>query len=217
VIGVACVLALGATFAAGVVSARKGWGSSATKSTVLAGWKSWIGIAPRKNAAEAAGDRTRAERAERPVPAAPVLTFYHELTAPLAPAPPPPKAAAPPQPVRRDPSPPPRDDARPVLPVLAPAVASAVAPVAPPPTAPGSPAGGRFTIQVGAYRTRAAADALQAKLGGGGYEVYVVEAAAPEGVRYRVRVGSFVTQDAARAAAAKLADEQHVPIYVTPR
>lgn len=94
--------------------------------------------------------------------------------------------------------------------------APAAAPASTPPRQ-SQAVGARFTIQVGAYRARAAADALQAKLGGSGHEVYVVEDAASEGLRYRVRVGSFLTQDAARTAAAKLADEQHVPIYVTPR
>jgi cell division protein FtsN len=236
VIGIACVLALGATFAAGVLSARKGWGSGETKATAFAGWKSWLGIAPRKSAAEAAGDRTRPERASRSVPPAPVLTFYHELTAPLAPAPPPPKArptaperlpGAPVTPPARPeymggldgPPKPPSARSAPAEPwrssnSLTPSEAS---PVAPPAVAPSQPAGVRFTIQVGAYRTRAAAEALQARLGEGGHEVYIVEAPAPEGVRYRVRVGSFATEDVARTAASKLADEQHVPIYVTAR
>ena len=218
VIGLLCVAALGATFAAGVASARRGWGSSLRKPTAIAEWKSWLGIAPRKSAPEAAGDRTRPERPARPVPPAPLLTFYHELTAPLVPVLLPPKAkpsaipaprapAAPPLLVHRELSPPPRAETTPVAPAAAPTTTPA----------PDRSTGPRFTIQVGAYRTREGAEGLRARLAGGGPDVYIAEATTPGGVRYRVRVGSFPSEDAARTAATKLADERGVPTYVTAR
>jgi cell division protein FtsN len=152
----------------------------------------WLGIAPRKSAAEAA---PRGDRPARSVPPAPVLTFYQDLTAPLTPAPLPPR----PKPAgaeRAVPAPPlPGRDER-----------------------GGAMEGARFTIQVGAYRTRDAAEALQARLVASGHEAYIAESEAPDGsIRYRVRVGSFVSQEGARAAAAKLATERQLSTYVTTR
>jgi cell division protein FtsN len=124
-----------------------------------------------------------------------VLTFYQELTAPLTPAPLPPK-----------PKPP---------------GAEHVVPAPPTPgrdEREGVAEGTRFTIQVGAYRTRETAEALQARLAANGHEAYIAQSEAPDGViRYRVRVGSFVSPEAARAAAAKLATERQLSTYVTPR
>ena len=202
------VLVLVAAVVGGAVAAHRWWSSRDGTWAVASGWKYWLGIAPRKSATEVAAERAHAERerAARGGPAAPVLTFYHELTAPLVPAPPPPKAkpAAPERPA-------------------APSAATAGAFVPP----PGSPTGriaaeaagtgSRFTIQVGAYRTREPAEALRAQLAGSEHEVYIVESEAADGIRYRVRVGAFSTEEAARAAATKLAGERHVATYVTSR
>jgi cell division protein FtsN len=195
-------LALGVTLVAGVVSARRWWSSSEAPWAVASGWKYWLGVAPRKSAAEAAADKARA----RQEPTAPVLTFYHELTAPLVPPPPPPrpKPAMPERPATTSVGTQP-------TPVLPPGL------VAPRADAGLDPGGGRFTIQVGAYRTREPAEALRARLAGGEDEVYIVESGAAETVRYRVRVGSFASAEAARAAAVKLATERQVSTYVTSR
>lgn len=244
-IAAAAAVVLGATFAAGALGGRW-WSQHGEKSTALlagvrahaearaaevavapstSSWKAWLGIAPRKSAPEVS---PRGDRTAKTPPAAPMLTFYQELTAPLtapAPAPKPPApsasapvssgpAAAPPAPL----VPVPRRD-RPVD-VRREASTDAggeAAPEARREAATGEPNGPRFTIQVGAYRARETADAVRARLEGSGQEIYITESAGPEGVRYRVRVGSFVTHDAARAAAARLAAERHVPTYVTTR
>jgi cell division protein FtsN len=177
------VLALGATYAAG-----RWWRPGAADP---ASWKTWLGIAPRKSAADVAA---RGERAPRPAPPGPVLTFYQELTAPLTPTPLPPRPQPAPAP-RAVPAPPAGRDEHGAL-----------------------REGTRFTIQVGAYRTRDAAQALQARLAASGHEAYIAESHAPDGgVRYRVRVGSFVSQEAARAAVARLAMDGQLSTYVTTR
>jgi cell division protein FtsN len=193
------VFALGVSFVAGVASARRWWSGREAPWAVASGWKHWLGVAPRKSAAEAAADKAR----PRPAPPAPVLTFYHELTAPLVPPPPPPRPKT----------------ALPERSASAPGGNRATTPPAPDAArsdaAPG--AGARFTIQVGAYRTREPAEALRAQLAGFRDEVYIVDSGASDTVRYRVRVGSFASAEAARAAALKLAAERHVSTYVTLR
>ena len=192
----------------------------------MTSWKAWLGIAPRRTAAEAS---PRPDRMAKAPPSAPVLTFYHDLTAPLSPP------AHAPKPTPHGPS-----SVTPVPPPAPkPAVASTSPSVSSPPMAARAPRretpldgaltvgaetrpvddpnGRRFTIQVGAYRARETADAVRTRLAGSGQDVYITESEGPEGVRYRVRVGSFATHEAARAAAAKLAAERQVPTYVTTR
>jgi rare lipoprotein A len=192
------VVVVAVVVSAGMVAARR-WSARETPWTVASGWKHWLGVAPRKSSAEAAADKSKARQA----PAAPTLTFYHELTAPLVPPPLPPK----PKP------------AVPERPASAPAGTRppSVLPPASRKETSARSSGGRFTIQVGAYRTRERAEALRAWLAGGPEDVYIVESEAPESVRYRVRVGSFATEEAARAAAARLAAERRVSTYVTSR
>jgi cell division protein FtsN len=191
------------------------------------------------------GAPRREGRAERKSAAsAPVLTFYHELTAPLT-APPvtPPKPA---KTVPPAPAVPPRPALAPAVPARedgAPAIAPALEPAAgaPPPASvvpgavseasaplgtPGAPAartvsagppsGSRFTIQVGAFKDRPPAEALRATLALYGHDVYIAESDG-DGARFRVRVGSYATRDEARAAAGRIAAERHVTTYVTPR
>ncbi len=188
-------------------------------------WKTWLGLVPHKTTAEAS---SRADRAAKTTtPAAPVLTFYHDLTAPLTPLPRPAKPTSS--------TPPPATPTASASPKPAPVVVATPPPSgaspaprrdAPVDASPGGdaelrreaadPNGRRFTIQVGAYRTRETADALRTRLEGSGQDVYITESDGPEGVRYRVRVGAFATQEAARAAAARLAAER-IPTYVTTR
>ena len=143
----------------------------------------------------------RKDAGERPKPPAPpTLTFYRELTAPLT-APPPPKPVKPPKPedtvvIASRPAPPP--------------------PVAAVPAPPPAPPGG-YTVQVGAYRAWAPADALRATLVAAGHEADVVESHASGQARYRVRVGAFATREAARAAAARLSAERTLSTFVTAR
>jgi cell division septation protein DedD len=155
----------------------------------------------------------------------PDLTFYHELTAPLAPSPPPPKPA-------RRPSPPAAAPTAPAAPAPAPAQTqppapspSAVASISLPPPpergprpAPGEPSPRvRYTVQVGAYRARQPAEILRSSLVAAGHDAHVVAIDAPGGVRYRVRVGSFATREDAREAADRLTSAGVVSAFVTTR
>ena len=171
------VTILGTTFGAGVYTGRR-WGP------------------PTPATAEArrdTGERTRP-------PAAPTLTFYQELTAPLT-APPPPKPVKPPKP----------EDA---------VVIASRRPVTVPPAGASLPeqaGSGAYTVQVGAYRARPPAEALRATLLAAGHDADVVESHASGETRYRVRVGAFPTAETARTAAARLSAERALSTFVTTR
>jgi cell division septation protein DedD len=81
------------------------------------------------------------------------------------------------------------------VPAPPPTAIAAAAPVAPPKVtpAPASTPGGKYTVQVAAYDTRGAAEALASRLKDRGYEVRVWGTAAP----YRVRIGHYATRGAA--------------------
>ena len=155
----------------------------------------------------------------------PDLTFYQELTAPLAPPPPPPKAARRPAPPRAAaptalPAPPP--SAAPAPPAEASSPVASIS-LPPPPErgprpGPGEPSSrSRYTVQVGAYRARQPAEILRSSLVAAGHDAHVVAIDAPGGVRYRVRVGSFSTREDAREAADRLASAGVVSGFVTTR
>jgi cell division protein FtsN len=133
----------------------------------------------------------------------PELTFYSELTAPLT-APPP---ASKPKPERgeRAPRPEAKAEARPEMPKRE---AQRAEPAA---------SQQRFTVQVGAYKTREQAQAVQSRLAGAGYDAYIVDVDGPPGTRFRVRVGTFTSRDEARPVAERLASERKSPTYVTTR
>lgn len=128
----------------------------------------------------------------------PELTFYSELTAPLT-APPP---ASKPRPERGER--PAKPDPKPEMPkreALRPEPASEQ----------------RFTVQVGAYKTREQAQAVQSRLASAGHDAYIADFEGPPGTRFRVRVGSFTTRDEARHTAERLAAERKTATYVTTR
>lgn len=78
-------------------------------------------------------------------------------------------------------------------------------------TPPRAPAvSGKYTVQVGAYPTRDAAESLRKSLVNRGIDARVVGTAKP----YRVRVGFYDTRAQADAAAAKLKAKQ-IAVYVT--
>jgi cell division protein FtsN len=183
---------LGVTFAAGTYAGRI-W---ATKPHTTS--------APEREAKLRGGD----VRVPRISEAAPRLTFYQELTAPLTAPPPPPK------PAKTAPPPPVTSQARPAIPERADADAATTIPSRAP-ASPGSLAAapGRFTIQVGAYRLRPPAEALRSSLAAAGHDARVIETDAPNGVRFRVQIGDFPNRDAARDAAARLTG----PTFVTAR
>jgi DedD protein len=126
-------------------------------------------------------------------PPAPVLTFYQDLTAPLATAPPPAKPKG---------DKPQRSGADTVS----------------DPRAGDTRAGNtRYAVQVGAFKERGPADAMRTSLAAAGWDAYVAEIEGPDVVRYRVRVGSYTNRDDARQAAQQLSKERRVATYVTVR
>lgn len=152
--------------------------------------------------AKAPRERVREREPRAPEPP-PMLTFYRELTAPLTappaarpakPRPDAPKAEAPKEPAHEASRPEP--------------------PGAPRPEAPGNLAA-RFTVQVGAYKTREPAEALRARVAAAGHDAHVVETDGP--VRFRVRVGAYATRDAAQAAAARIGADRAFSTFVTAR
>jgi cell division protein FtsN len=204
---VGCLGVLGATFGVGVYAGRY-WTRASLTSTA---------------SATPAGERAGA-RGARP---APPLTFYQELTAPLgepAPAAMPKSAATEPRRVadRNERSERAAAPARPSSPERSSAQDRPSAherPSAPTERADRKPAAREtFTVQVGAYRTKAAAETLRRAMAAAGHDVYVSEAdTSGDAARYRVRVGSFGTREAATAAAARLRGEGQRSTYVTTR
>jgi DedD protein len=196
---IGCLSMLGLAFGLGVLAGRY-WSRSAVGPTV------------------AAATEERSLRGGRASVTTPPLTFYQELTAPLAPTPvPPPRTAAEPRrlpeknglaaasddPARRR-----EGDA---------ASRTVVDPV-PRGGGPAAGAGAKYTVQIGAYGTREPAEALREALVAAGHEAYVVEMDGRRGAaRYRVRIGSFPTRVAAAAAAARLERGGYPSTYVTSR
>ncbi|MEK7387805.1 MAG: SPOR domain-containing protein [candidate division NC10 bacterium] len=188
---VGCLAVLGSTFTLGVMAGRH--------------WPSFP-FAKKESVAKAAPDRARDRWARAPEPT-PTLTFYQELTAPLA-APPP---AKPPKPARAEKAEPSKPDAP---------KPDAAKPDAPQPEAarpePVKPEP-QFTVQVGAYKAREPAETLRARLAVQGHDAYVVAADEPGGVRFRVRVGAFATREAAQAVAVRIAGDRTLSTFVTAR
>jgi cell division protein FtsN len=148
-----------------------------------------------------------ASRSESP----PSLTFYRELTAPLAP----PSRSA-------------RADSAKLPKTAKPASGEA----RPKPDRPLGGAGeGRtgetpggvadpeptFTVQVAAYRTRSQAEAFRETLAARGLDADVTAATTPDGTRYRVRVGNYRTKAAAQDAALRLAADTRLGVFVATR
>ena len=182
-----CLVVFGSVFAAGMYAGRS-WPSL----------MAWVG--PRPVAMKADSARRAAADARPPTPA---LTFYEELAAPLAPASPAPSPGKGAVSVVAEAA-----GSRPAEPAAEPAERRAGA-------LPERAAAG-YTVQVGAFGARAAADALRARLAASGHDAYVAEGE-PPGARYRVRVGAYATRDEARLAARRLALERQIATYVTPR
>lgn len=127
--------------------------------------------------------------------------------APAATAPAPASKAKPPQ-TRGSVAPPPKPTAKP-QPNATPKPASS-ARAAKPVSTPLS----RLTIQVGAFKERAAAEAIVKRLKGKGYSAYLVPVS--EGL-FNVRVGSFTEREDAERILAKLeSQEKFKPFIVKP-
>jgi cell division septation protein DedD len=220
--GVGCLAVLVVTFALGVAAGRRWPGPSPQPGP---------GGAPAAIAA-ARGDGEASRRSEGRgfdrdrvkaiTDAPPVLTFYHELTAPLTSTPPPTRAVAKPvrvaaktvEAVRSAPK-----SADAVKPVVSEVAALAEPPFRDSVLSVSAPPGEerRFTVQVGAFKVRAQAEALRARLAARGHETYVTASETGGVTQYRVRVGSFATREAAREAAARLGTERQLATYVTTR
>lgn len=216
---IGCLVVLSVTFALGAAVGRR-WPSGLP----LPGFGgSAAAVAP-------AGERDPIRRGETrsldksrvTTEGAPALTFYHELTAPLASTPPPARPAA-----KREtrtveapkPAPRPAETLKPVSSDAALAEASRRERVTSTATSasPAALSGPRFTVQVGAFKARAQAEALRARLAEGGHEADVAEGAAAGVTQYRVRVGTFASRAAASEAAARLQAERQLATYVTTR
>jgi len=204
--GIGCLVVLGVTFALGVTAGRR-WPSGLPLPglrTTLAATASALGERDASRRHEGRGlDK---DKAKPPTETAPPLTFYRELTAPL-PSPPATRTAAKPERVE---TPKPAESAE--------AAESPRPEGAPPAPAPAKAGGeGRLTVQVGAFKVSAPAEALRARLAESGQSSYVAEVEIGGVTQYRVRVGSFTTREAANEAAARLASEWRLATYVTTR
>ncbi len=153
------------------------------------------------------------------------LTFYQTLTAPLSPAPsfarpggegkPKPGGAA----TERDRARPgdrPRADEKPRGEDKPTGLAAAGGGDATAPT-PGRLASGAgsWSVQVGVFRARPPADAVQKQVRDGGFEALVTTVGSPDGqVRYRVRVGPFKSRAEAERVAERIRAERSLPTYL---
>jgi cell division septation protein DedD len=95
-------------------------------------------------------------------------------------------------------------------------------PVRPPPTQVPAPTAGAepeaWTVQVSAFRSRALAEELRARLAARGFDVYVLPSVTEEGrPRYRVRVGAYASRSDAEQVAAELRRERGLNPLVTSR
>jgi cell division septation protein DedD len=217
ILGVLAVI--GGTFTAGFLSGRH-W----ERVQVMTGLvKPQAGREP----ARAAPDRAGAIKAPDTQPVPP-MTFYQELTAPLASPPPRPTKPekAKPEPVAPPPKPEPVPKAEPEAPAAAlpapspkpePVVKAAPAPPAARPEPAPARGGVGYTVQVAAYATRAQAEALADRLIARGFPADVSETTTDTGVRYRVRVGTWPTREAAREIVARLATDVRLGGFVAPR
>ncbi len=140
-------------------------------------------------------------------------------TAPLTPVKPAPQAepqvqAAPP------PTPPPQVNEPPSLyargeakPAAAPAAAPGAGADGKPkevPVAAAAPGGTEYFVKVVAYRTKAEADRMTARLSNKGYAAYVTPVTGKGAALYSVRVGKFSTRQEAEAAKRRLEQEEQL-------
>lgn len=237
--GIGCLVVLVVTFTLGVAAGRR-WpsglplpGLGGAPAATAAAPAATAGVKSERDTARRAEGRSL-DKGKTTTDAPPVLTFYRELTAPLTPPTPPTRGV-----VTRDVRPaetvklaettkPAQRPAETVRPVTSDAsavveappretVAAAVAAGASGASASVGVSGPRFTVQVGAFRGRAQAEALRARLAERGQDVDLTEGEATGVTQYRVRVGTFATRAAAREAAARLGAERQLATYVTTR
>ena len=99
-----------------------------------------------------------------------------------------------------------------------PSTATTPEPVAPPSLAPkasaANPTGGAFTIQVGAFKDKATADSMVAKLKAKGFAAYVMTPPGGNAQLFNVRVGSFAARPDAERVQVKLRDEEKFKPFI---
>jgi cell division septation protein DedD len=105
--------------------------------------------------------------------------------------------------------------------VRKPPSAGAVASVPPPApvrsaktVAPPAPVAGGFAIQVGAFKDRASADSIVARLKGKGFSAYVATPDGAAGGLFNVRVGSFSARPQAEKVEARRRDEEKFKPFI---
>jgi cell division septation protein DedD len=73
-------------------------------------------------------------------------------------------------------------------------------------------------VQVSAFRSRALAEELRARLAARGFDAYVFPSITEDGrPRYRVRIGTYPARSDAERVAAELRSERGLNPLVTPR
>ena len=210
----ASALIMGLTFALGVLVGRQWSRPVAMTSSVEAGARKTI----------PAGKRGGLSSADvEPVPSVDQkLTFYQTLTAPLGrgSADASQRQADKARPARAEPiaSPPPPSRSTSHEEMLiekpAPPEAKAGADAA----RPAAEASGLWSVQAGAFKTRAQADGLEKQLRQAGFDAYVTQAAAEDGqIRFRVRVGTFKSKAEAQRVADRMRAERSVAAFVAPK
>ena len=79
-------------------------------------------------------------------------------------------------------------------------------------------ASGLWSVQAGAFKTRAQADGLEKQLRQAGFDAYVTQAAAEDGqIRFRVRVGTFKSKAEAQRVADRMRAERSAAAFVAPK
>ena len=91
--------------------------------------------------------------------------------------------------------------------------AALVPPVTTAPAVTTAAAKGQFTIQVGAFKDRASADAITERLKGKGFAAYVVPPPAADGL-FNVRVGSYAARPDAERVQTRLRDQEKFKPFI---
>jgi cell division protein FtsN len=163
------------------------------------------------------------DRGKRAAAARPAQQKASPAPAPPATPPPSPKVAAAAK-APATPAPTPRPSAAPSPQAVAsaaaptpPAVAPSASPAAKVPTSDKSqakPAAGSFTIQVGAFKDKVAADSVVSRLKGKGFAAYVTSPEGADGGLFNVRVGSYGARTDAERVQAKLRDQEKFKPFI---
>jgi cell division septation protein DedD len=83
---------------------------------------------------------------------------------------------------------------------------------------PAAEASGLWSVQAGAFKTRAQADGLEKQLRQAGFDAYVTQTSGEDGqVRFRVRVGTFKSKAEAQGIADRMRAERSVAAFVAPK